>query len=320
MDFTRDDLLKLYRNITLSRQWDEQMCESFRRGKCVTFLHSGQGHEAVGVGACTFLREDDWLMATHRGRAHAIAKGTPLGPMIAEWYGRKGGLSGGKGGEHFSYMKRGMVGGSGTIGGCFPVTVGLGIAAQRAAKGQVVVCIFGDGAAQRGTLHESMNWASCLKLPIVWICENNLYSISVSIKEAQATEHVADFAGSYNMPGIVIDGQDVLVVARTVLEAVERARKGEGPTLIECKTYRFREHGESDSKSSYKPVEEEAQWMARDPAKLFREYLLGEDIAEEAELQAIDKECGQQVVEAEAWAAKSPWPAPEDAFDIVWAD
>jgi TPP-dependent pyruvate/acetoin dehydrogenase alpha subunit len=326
VEFIRNDLLRLYRNMVLARNYDEQAVDGFYAGEWASAFppHTGIGQEAVTVGGCTFLRSDDYLVKTHRGIGHDIAKGAPLPELLAGFAGKKTGLCKGKGYGQAAYIERGIVGMSGAIGGCFPIALGLGFAARRAGKGQVVACFFGDGAAQRGTLHESMNWASVLKLPIVWICENNHYFISIHVSEAIAAENIADFAKAYSMPGEIVDGQDVLAVANAVNSAAERARQGAGPTLIECKTHYFRAHEEGSGAAEYltendpRGIKEVRRWMERDPIKLFRTVLLGKGFGAD-ELAAIDRRAEQEVRHAFAFAAASPFPEPEAAWEDMYA-
>jgi len=327
MEFSRDQLLMLYRDMVRGRKFEDEFMEAhFKASEPWGFHpHLGVGQEALGAGGCTFLRPDDYLVKSHRGATQELAKGMPMRQIVAGAYGKKTALNEGKGGGHLSYMERGIVGIGGTIGTCFPMATGLGIAAQRAGREQVVICFFGDGAAQRGTLHESMNWASVLRLPIIWLCENNLYYVSMHVSEAMAVKDLATLADSYAMPGEIVDGQDVVAVAKAVARAVERARKGEGPTFLECKTYRYRPHEEGNDPDSYagaedsRDPEELKHWLARDPIKLFRERLLDQGFKAE-ELDAVDRAATDEAREAVAWAAASPLPEPEEAFEGLYAD
>ena len=328
MEYTRDDLIQLYRNMALTRAYDDQAIERYYKGKGGSGSfppHTGIGQEAVSVGGCTFLGPDDYLVNTHRGIGHYVSRGVPLPELLAGFSGKKTGLCKGKGYGQAAYLERGMVGFSGSIGGGFPMAVGLGFAARRAKKGQVAACFFGDGAAQRGTLHEAMNWASVLKLPIVWICENNHYFISMPVEEFVAAENIADFAKSYNMPGEIVDGQDVRAVATAVTAAADRARRGEGPTLIECKTHYFRAHEEGPGAADYltendpRGIENVKSWMERDPIKLFRAALLKEGF-KDGELDAIDSESEEEILAAFDFADASPFPETAEAWDDLYAD
>jgi TPP-dependent pyruvate/acetoin dehydrogenase alpha subunit len=321
MEFTKEDKILLYRNLIRGRKYDEALVELFAKVKVPGMWHSGIGQEAVGVGAATFLQKDDWLYPSHRGYAFGFARGVDGKRWLAEHMGRAGGFAKGKGAHYIAPKGSGILPFGGTIGSAFPIAAGAGISAQRLGRGQVVVCLFGDGAAQRGTLHESMNLAGAWKLPVVWICQNNLYSITTRQTRVMAMEHIADLAQAYHMPGVVVDGQDVLAVADAVIEAVERARAGEGPSLIECKTYRYRNHGEGDAfPTDYRTKEEEEEWKRRDPVAIFRRRLLDEGEAAVSELDAIDQEIGEEVAAAVKWANESPWPDVEEAFTDLFAE
>jgi TPP-dependent pyruvate/acetoin dehydrogenase alpha subunit len=322
MEFTNKQRMLLYNNLVFALTFENKMVDSYRRGKVPAFYHCGRGHEAIGVGAGTFLRRNDYFVMTHRDRGSAFSKtkGEFVEETFAELYGRSIGLAKGKGGEHSAIMKYGIPGGSGSIGGSFPISVGLGMAAKMSAQGQVVVCLFGDGAAQRGTLHESMNWASVQKLPIVWVCGNNLYAISMPLSASMPIKDIADLAGSYAMPGEIVDGMDVEEVAAAVLKAVDRARNGEGPSLIECKTYRFRRHGEMEPPGSYRSKEEVEEWKKKDPVILYEEKLLAMNVISTQDIENTRAETERQVDMAETKALEAPWPEPETAYEDLYAD
>lgn len=239
MELDRDQLVTLYRLMLRARKLDELMVNGLKTGKMVGFYHSGQGEEAVPVGACTFnLREDDYVYPHHRGHAigFTLARGVSPKTFVAMHYGRVP-----RDVEGPTSEQRGIFGISGTIGGAFPMALGWALTAKMNARSQVSICFFGDGSSGRGTLHESMNMASVMKLPVVWVCENNLYGQWMPIKDAFPREDIADLAHTYAMPGVVVDGQDVLAVHEAVRVAVQRAREGRGPSLVECKTYRYRD-------------------------------------------------------------------------------
>lgn len=322
MEFTNEQRLQLYRNLIFAFTFENKMIDSYRRGKVPAFYHCGRGEEAVGVGAGTFLRQDDYFVMTHRDRGSAFSKtrGEFVEETISELYGRSKGLAKGKGGEHSAIMQYGIPGGSGSIGGGFPIALGLGMAANMHNKEQVVVCLFGDGAAQRGTLHESMNWASVHKLPIVWVCENNLYAISMPLSASMPITDIADLAGSYAMPGEIVDGMDVEAVASAVIKAVERARNGEGPSLIECKTYRFRRHGEMEPPGSYRSKEEVEEWKKKDPVITYETKLVAEKVISAQDVENTRTEIENKIDLAEANALKAPWPEPESAFEDLYAE
>ena len=324
MALEKEQLKKLYANLVRARKMDEVVVKGLQEGKVASFFHSGQGEEAVGVGGCTFLRKDDYLYPQHRGHggAHFIAKGASPKDFIAEHYGKATGSCGGVAGFHFAEPELGILGYCGTIGSTFPMALGWGLAAKKRSKGQVCVAFFGDGGSNRGTLHEAMNLASVWKLPIVWVCHNNLYAQFMPVKDSYSREDIADLATGYNMPGVVVDGQDVIAVHEAVQAAVERARGGEGPSLIECKTYRFRAHSEGADTVHYgpRPEEEIEAWKKRDPVVLFREKLMEQGILTEAELAKIDTEADAEMEEAEQFAMESPVPDKDILKNLLYAD
>ena len=325
MELEKEQLIKLYTNLVRARKADEVIVKGLYDGKVVSFYHSGQGEEAVGVGGCTFLRNDDYMYPQHRGHgiAHIIAKGASPKGFIAEHYGKATGSCNGIAGFHFVEPELGILGYCGTIGSTFPISLGWGVAARKRGKGQVVAAFFGDGASNRGTLHEAMNLASVWKLPIVWVCHNNLYAQWMPIKDAYAKEDVADLAAGYGMPGVVVDGQDVIAVHEAVQAAVERARVGDGPSLVECKTYRFRAHNEGARDIAHvdpRPQEEVEAWKKRDPINLFQEKLLEQGVLTQADIERIDAETTAEMEEAERFAMESPVPSPDILEKALYAD
>ena len=325
MTLTKEQLTLLYRNLVSVRRMDETVVKGLQEGKVVCFYHSCQGSEAVGVGVCTFLRDDDYLHAHHRGHglAYLIGKGASAKAFLAEHYGKTTGMAGGVAGFHFVDVEHGVPGKVGTVGGQFPVAAGSGLACKKNGRGQVTVGTFGDGGANRGQLHEGMNLAAVWKLPVIWVCENNLYAQWMPVKDSYAREDIADLAAGYDMPGVVVDGQDVIAVHEAMQTAVERARAGGGPSLLECKTYRYRAHSEGGADTMHadlRPQEEVEAWKKRDPIKLFREKLLGQEILSAEELEKIDGEVDAWVVEVEKFAVESPVPGPEALENAVYAD
>jgi acetoin:2,6-dichlorophenolindophenol oxidoreductase subunit alpha len=323
MPLKKKDLITLYTNLVRARKMDETMIDSIPKGRGRPFT-SGIGEEAVGVGACTFLRKDDYLVPSHRGNGcpQLLPKGMSSKTLMSDFYRRTTGS--GKGfGLLSADMDLGIAGQGATMGSCFPIAVGLGIAAQAKGKGQAVVCIFGEGTSNRGTFHESMNLAALWKLPIVWVCENNQYALWMPVCDGCASEDIAGLAAGYCVPSAIVDGQDVVAVHEAVMSAVERARKGEGPSLIECKTYRIRPHYEMlpDLKGCEpRPQEEIEKWKKRDPIKLFQEKLLKQGILIQADIDRIDKELTKEAEEADEFAWGSPEPKPEDLDNALYAD
>lgn len=312
------ELEKLYRGLVLARRLEEKMLEISASGKKLQeHVHSGLGMEATGVGTCTFLRKDDYVIATHRGYSNKIAKGISLKKMLAEFYGKKSGYSKGKDSHHLTAKEVNFVGKWGLIGGQFPIAVGLGYAAQAKGDGQVCVIFFGDGASNRGTFHEALNLASLWKLPIVWVCENNQYSVTTPFARHTAAEKIADYAKVYRMPGHTVDGNDVLAVHEAVQKAVKRAREGKGPSLVELITYRFRAHAEKMEEP--RSQEEIDQWKTKDPIARFEKKLMKAGVLTEKKVEKIDREVRIEIEEAIRFAEESPAPEPEVAFEDLFA-
>ncbi len=323
MKLGKKELILLYTNMLRARRADERVVKALQEGKVVSFYHSGQGSEAVGVGVATFLRNDDFIYPHHRGHglAYTLSKGCSLRAFMAEHYGKATGMTGGVAGFHGVDVEHGVYGSAGTIGSQFPVSMGWALAAKKNKREQVVLACFGDGSSNRGTLHEAMNLAAVWKLPIVWLCENNLYAQWMPVKDAYPREDIADLAHGYNMPGIVVDGQDVIAVHEAVDAAVERARRGEGPSLIECKTYRYRGHSEGSPDIAHtdpRPAAEIEAWKKRDPIKLFQEKLLKEGILTAEDVDRIEKEVMAEVDDADKFAMESPRPDPSILPGLVY--
>lgn len=315
MKFKDEDLLLLYRNMLLARKTDEMMVDGIMSGKVPAFFHSGQGDEATAVGGSTFLRKSDWIISGVRGHGvmQYIAKGMSMAEIIGEHYCKTAGCCSGVTGSHLVDSKVGIPGATGTLGYSFTLAAGIGIALKKDGKGDVIVCYFGDGTAARGTLHESFNMAAIMKLPIVWVCENNGIAIHTPLSVGTAKADIADLAYGYGMPGVVVDGQDVVAVAEAVMSAVDRARAGEGPSLVECKTYRFRPHNEGLAVlygAEKVPEAEIAEWKKKDPILLFRNKLLDLKILDKEKDANIDRETTEAVAAAEKIAMQSPMPDP----------
>ena len=326
MTLDKEQLVTLYNNMVRARKADELVVKGLQDGKVPSFYHSVQGSEAVGVGACTFLRDDDYVYPHLRGHgiAYIIGKRSSVKDFLAEHYGKATGSTlGVMGGIHVADPEHGFFGVAGTIGSQFPVSVGWALAAKKNGKEQVVVCAFGDGSSNRGTLHEAMNMAAVWKLPVVWVCENNLYAQFTPIRDAYAREDIADLAAGYNMPGVVVDGQDVVAVHEAVQAAVDRARAGDGPSLIECKTYRYRPHSEGIKDIVHadpRPQEEIEAWKKRDPIKLFQERLLEQGVLTPTETERIDAEITAEMEELERFAMESPQPTRDSLKNLLYAD
>ncbi len=311
-------LLKMYEQMLTIRHFEERAGREFAAGKIPGFVHLYAGEEAVAVGVCTHLTDDDFITSHHRGHGHCIAKGVDVQAMVAELLGREAGACRGKGGSmHIADVHKGMLGANGIVGGGFPLAAGAGLTAKFNGRGQVAVCFFGDGASNQGTFHEGLNLASIWKLPVIFVAENNGYAESTPVTYHMSCRDIAERAVSYDMPGVTVDGLNVLAVYEAIGEAVARARRGEGPSLIECKTYRYYGHFEGDT-ITYRTKEELASFMARDPIQALRQSLQDHDMASAEELDAIDKQVQARIDEAWRFAEAAPFPAPEEALTDVY--
>lgn len=320
MKVPKESIKDMYLRMMRIREFENKAQSLFAEGKIPGFVHLYLGEEAAATGVCECLRDDDFITSTHRGHGHIIAKGGDLKFMMAELYGKVTGYCKGKGGSmHIADRDKGILGANGIVGAGHNIAVGAGLSAQCRGTDQVCVCFFGDGSTNQGTFHESLNLASIWKLPVVFVCENNNYGISMSQARHQAIKDVADRGAAYGIPGIAVDGNDVLAVNEAAAEAVARARKGQGPTLLECKTYRHRGHFEGDP-ASYKPKEEQEAWLKKDPIVSFRKFILENKAMTEAELNAIDKQVQDEIAEAVRFAEESPAPAPEAVVEDIYSD
>lgn len=312
--------LKMYKDMWKIRLFEEKVKMLDMEGKLPGFFHLYTGEEAVAVGACSAINTDDYITSTHRGHGHLIAKGGELNRAMAELYAKETGYCKARGGSmHIASPELGMLGANGIVGGGIPIATGAALSAKYQKNGKVAVCFFGDGASNQGTFHESLNIAASFDLPVVYVCENNLYGVGTRQTDVRKLVDIAERAKAYEMPGIIVDGNDVEAVYHAVKEAADRGRKGEGPTLIECKTYRHYTHftGEPDT---YRPREEVSEWMAKDPIKRYHAKLIDEGITDEYGLNAIRKEIQKEIELAVDFAEKSPKPRPESALDDVYAE
>jgi pyruvate dehydrogenase E1 component alpha subunit len=304
------------------RRFEEEGTRLFRNGKIPGAFHASIGQEATIVGACLGLRDTDMMTGTHRSHGHPIGKGADLRALMAELMGKQTGICKGRGGSmHLADKSVGIIGESAIVGGGIPLATGCGLSAKVRRTDQVCLCFFGDGAVNQGTFHESLNMGSLWKLPVIYLCENNGYAITTSIKLSHAQPSIAKRAESYGMPGVVVDGQDVRAVYEVTSEAVARARRGDGPTLIEAKTYRFDEHNVGlFVRSPYRPATEVEEYKAmRDPIVLFRRELLLQG-ASEAELSAVEDEVAAAVAAAIQFAEESPLPDPSQLSDYLYSN
>ncbi|MCX6377914.1 MAG: thiamine pyrophosphate-dependent dehydrogenase E1 component subunit alpha [Armatimonadetes bacterium] len=306
----------------LIRRFEEQCNALFLQGKIPSTLHLYIGQEAVAVGVCAALRPDDYVLGTHRPHGHALAKGVTSRSIMAELFGKVTGCCKAKGGSmHVGDMSVGMFPAIAIVGANAPIATGAALSAKMRGSGQVVVAFFGEGGANEGAVHEAMNMAAIWKLPVLFVCENNLYGASTPVSQIVAVENVADRAVAYGMPGVIVDGNDVLAVRDVTRTAVERARAGEGPSLIECKTYRLCGHSRSDA-CNYRTREEEAEWRDKDPLLRIRKLLTEETgLATLSDLEQVEAEVEAILTDAIQFADESPEPAPEDALlHVFWED
>jgi pyruvate dehydrogenase E1 component alpha subunit len=318
-DLTREKLVEMYRKMLEIRLFEEKVFELYGQNLVPGTIHLYAGEEAVAAGVCSALRMDDYIISTHRGHGHCIAKGADLNRTMAEILGKETGYCKGKGGSmHIADFSIGMLGATAVVGAGLPIAVGAGLSAKLRKTDQVTVCFFGEGASNQGTFHESLNMASTWKLPVIFVCENNLYAMGTRQSRVMNIENVADRAAAYGIQGVATDGNDVLAVYKATSEAVEKARRGEGPTLIECKTYRHKGHSRVDP-AKYMPKEEVQDWLRRDPIKNLKEYLAREYSLTDDELQSIEKEAATRIDEAVKFALESPYPKPEEALEDVYS-
>ena len=319
INLPREKLVEMYRKMFEIRSFEEKVFELYAQNMVPGTIHLYAGEEAVAVGVCSNLRKDDYITSTHRGHGHCIAKGADPKRIMAEILGKKTGYCKGKGGSmHIADFKVGMLGATAVVGAGIPIAMGAGLSIKLRGTDQVVACFFGEGASNQGTFHEGINMAAIWKLPVIFVCENNLYAMGTRQSRVMLIENIADRAASYGIPGVTVDGNDVLAVYEAAREAVERARRGEGPTLIECKTYRHKGHSRVDP-AKYRPKEEVEEWLRKDPIKRLREKLLQTNVLAEEEVQRVEEEVSAEIEEAVKFAVESPYPAPEEALEDVYA-
>ena len=317
----KSDLLRLYQQMVLIRHCEERLVKSHQKGLIPGACHTYIGQEAVAVGVCAELNQDDMVFSTHRGHGHALAKGLEPRELIAELYGRATGCSRGRGGSmHLFSPEVGMMGTSGIVGPCILQAAGAGYSFKLLKKKNVGVAFFGDGAVNNGAFHEGLNMASIWKLPVLFVCENNQYATEVPFSYSAGNPSVYERGAAYGLPAVQVDGNDVLAVQRAAQEAVKRARGGGGATLIECKTYRIRAHAEGMGDFGYRTREEVDQWKTQCPIALLKKYLLDHQLANETDLAEIEKEVQAQLEEAHEFAEKSPMPAADTATAHIFSN
>ena len=317
----KEKLMKIYQDMLKIRYFENKITDLYSKGLMPGLAHLYIGEEAIAVGVCNNLTERDFATSTHRGHGHLIAQGCDIKRMMAEVLGKEDGYCRGKGGTmHIADFSKGILGANGIVGAGIPIATGSGYSAKVRGTDQVTVAFFGDAASNQGTFHESINMAAAWKLPVVYVCENNLYGISVDIRKVTNTKDITTRALAYGIPGVMVNGNDVLEVYRVNKEAVERARKGEGPSLIECKTYRFKGHHVGDPGRVYRLEKERNEWMVRCPIKTYKERLLTENVATDKELVIIEEDVKQRIEEAVDFAIKSPYPKEKEAFEDLFIE
>jgi len=316
---TKEKLVEMLRKMQQIRAFEEKADQLFAVGKIHGTMHLSIGEEATAVGSIAALRPDDYIASTHRGHGHCIAKGGDLKLMMAEFMGKETGYCRGRGGSmHIADVEKGNLGATGVVGGGIPTAAGAALSIKLQGADKVVLGFFGDGAANMGIFHESLNLAAIWKLPVVYVCENNQYAMSMSVQRAFPIENIADRAPAYAMPGSVVDGNDALAVFKAVAQAVKRARAGQGPSLVECKTYRWKGHSKSD-RERYRTREEVAAWKKRDPISRFEAYLIKAGVVSEEKAQTIKNDAYALIEEALAFAEASPEPRIEEIAEGVYA-
>ncbi|MAI48624.1 MAG: thiamine pyrophosphate-dependent dehydrogenase E1 component subunit alpha [Hyphomicrobiaceae bacterium TMED74] len=313
---------EMLRTMQVIRRFEERASDDFHAGQIYGVVHCYIGQEAVAVGVCSVLDDSDKIISTHRGHGHCIAKGADLNRMMAELYGREDGYCKGKGGSmHIADFDIGMLGANGIVAGGISIITGAGLAQQLDGTGGVAVCFFGDGASNAGPFHESINIAANWKLPVIYICENNLWAVNVPATDSVPVDDIAERAKGYGIPGVVVDGNDIFAVHNAASHAVERARRGDGPSLIECKTYRHRRHTERADQLDSRSSEELAFWKSRDPIEHVRRHLLtSSDPLSDADWQEIDRQVLADIEASVVFAKASPVPQLDAALDDVFAE
>ncbi|PKB65940.1 MAG: hypothetical protein BZY81_08560 [SAR202 cluster bacterium Io17-Chloro-G4] len=317
-------LMEMLRRMMRIRHFEEAVINLVERGEIVGAAHSYIGEEAVAVGACMALRDDDWITGNHRSHGHPIAKGGDVRTAMAELLGKSTGICKGKGGSmHLADFSIGILGESGILGSAIPTAVGAALGSQLQGNDRVAVPFFGDGASNEGAFHESINLAAVWKLPVVFLCENNQYAVTSSFKQMVAVENIADRAAAYAIPGVLVDGQDVIAMYEAVTEAVARARSGQGPSLVEGRTYRYQDHSLGLGRIVRDPYRDDAEveeWKLRDPIDIHKARLLEQSIATQDEIDQVENKVKEQIEEAITFARESPYPEPSELFEDMFAN
>lgn len=318
--YSPDQLKEALRKMHLIRKFEEGAEDSYTRGLIHGTMHLSIGQECSAVGSCMPLATDDQITSTHRGHGHCVAKGAEVARMFAEFFGKETGYCKGRGGSmHIADVEKGNLGANGIVAGGIPIAVGAALTSKRLNTGKVVLCFFGDGANNEGAFHESLNMASVWKLPVVFVCENNKYGMSTSIERSTAVENISDRAAGYSMPGVTVDGNDFNAITEAIDTAVERARAGEGPSLVESLTYRWRGHSKSD-RNRYRTKDEISDWMSKDPIVRFTSFLVEHSVLTEDEAEAIEADVEAEIAAGIEFAKSSPDPLITDVSRDVYTE
>jgi len=316
---TTERLISMLHTMLLIRAFEEKADELFALGRVHGTMHLSLGQEAVATGVCAALRPDDYILSTHRGHGHCLAKGADAGLMMAEFLGKETGYCRGRGGSmHIADVSGGNLGANGIVAGGLPIATGVGLSIQVRETGQVCVAFFGDGAANEGAFHESVNLASIWRLPVVFVCENNQYAMSMPVRKSMRIERISERAAAYGIPGLTVDGTDVLDVYEATEAAVALARSGGGPTLLECATYRYKGHSKSD-RQRYRTRDEVEAWRRRDPIAQLRARLIAGGVVTDGAAAAMEAETRSAIDDALRFAEESPEPDPASLLDGVYA-
>jgi acetoin:2,6-dichlorophenolindophenol oxidoreductase subunit alpha len=321
MDPTPDQLIEMYRRMVRIRYFEEAAKKLLLGGEVPGGLHTSIGQEAEIVGACMALRTDDYMVGNHRSHGHPIGKGAESGRLFAELLGKVTGVNSGKGGSmHLSDFSVGSLGETSIVGSGIPVATGAALGSKMQGNDRVTLCFFGDGASNEGTFHEGLNLAAIWKLPAVFLCENNGYGEMSAARDVIAVQDIAARAAGYDIPGITVDGQDVVAVFEVVTQAVQRARQGEGPSLVEAKTYRYDNHAIGLAVEHYRTQDEIDRWRERDPVKLFESALRDQGVLDDEGLERIRSEVRAEIEAGVEFARSSAYPEPEDAYEHLFTN
>jgi len=321
MDLSKAEMLRMFEQMTKIREFDERAGLLMEQARVHGSVHLYCGEEAIAVGVCEALKDDDYITSTHRGHGHLIAKGGDVGRMYAELFAKATGYNGGKGGSmHMAALDLGIIGANGIVAAGLPIGLGVAFASQYQENDRVTVCFFGDGATNEGAFHEAMNMAAILKAPMVFVCENNGYGEWSSAASTTSVADIVDRAASYGIAGAMVDGMDIAAVHEAAIEAVARARSGAGPTLLECKTYRFYDHVGRDFGVLQRDPDEVARWRARDPIKQWRETLIAQGVFDDSKADAITAGIASDMELAIAAAEQAPDPHPDALYEDVYSE